>query len=166
MSILIPDLILDSVSKIDIGLLSYLGIRGLILDVDNTLSPPHQKLPTSDIIQWFHLMHQGGIKMVIVSNNNRKRVAFFAKDLGIEYIPFGLKPLPFAVLTAVKRMGIAKSEAVVIGDQIFTDILAANLAGIKTILVNPIDKMESVILRFKRKLEKPVIRRYHKRSGK
>jgi HAD superfamily phosphatase (TIGR01668 family) len=78
----------------------------------------------------------------------------FAKKIGLDYISLGLKPLPFGYLRAIKKLNVKKSEAAIVGDQIFTDVLGGNLVGMKTILLTPIKLEDSYGFRFKRWLEK------------
>ena len=97
--------------------------------------------------------------MHVVSNNTNKRVAPLAALLGLEFTANGAKPLTFGVNRAVKAMGAAKSETLVVGDQIFTDVMAGNLAGIRTVLVEPFHLEKTWTFRLKRRVESVVFHR-------
>ena len=94
-----------------------------------------------------------------MSNNTNKRVAPLAALLGLEFTANGAKPLTFGVNRAVKAMGAAKSETLVVGDQIFTDVMAGNLAGIRTVLVEPFHLEKTWTFRLKRRVESVVFHR-------
>lgn len=97
--------------------------------------------------------------MRVVSNNNKKRVEPLAEKLGLPFTANGAKPLTFGVNRAVKAMGAKKSETLVIGDQIFTDVMAGNLAGIRTVLVEPFHLEKTWTFRLKRRIESLVFHR-------
>ncbi len=104
MSVFTPDLMLRDVTRIDKSLLDANGLRGLILDVDNTLADHGSQLVRPRVEQWICRMKEGGIKLVIVSNNTRKRVEPFAKRLSLDYISMGCKPLTVGLSRAQQRM--------------------------------------------------------------
>ena len=97
--------------------------------------------------------------MRVVSNNTNRRVKPLARTLGLEFTANGAKPLTFGVNRAVKSMGVRKRETLVVGDQIFTDILAGNLAGIRTVLVEPFHLENKWTFRLKRTVEGLVFKR-------
>ena len=166
MSIFSPNYIFKRITSITPLFLQEKGITALILDVDNTLtSHGSQELP-EDIKLWLVKMKENGIKLTISSNNTKKRVTPFAEKIGLEFVSFSCKPSPHALNTARKRMGVKKSEVALVGDQIFTDILGANIYGITAIMVEAmaIDVHKTILL--KRKLEKPFIAKYYKNGGK
>ena len=87
---------------------------------------------------WIDRVHAAGIPTCVVSNNfHTKQVERSARELDSECIHHAMKPAPFAVRAALKRMGVSPNEAVLIGDQVYTDIIAGNLAGVRTVLVRP-----------------------------
>jgi hypothetical protein len=114
------------------------------------------------VIEWLSVMRNLGVKMVIVSNNTEKRVAPLARELGIDFIAFGCKPLPFGIRRAIQLTELSrlpKSQLAIVGDQIFTDIIGGNLYGIKSILVEPFYLEDSWTFRLKRKIESIVFNR-------
>lgn len=146
-------------SDITPSFLNKHNIRGLLLDLDNTLTTHDNPRPAEGILEWIAKIKSVGVKMVIVSNNHPPRVKPFADKLGLEYICEGKKPLSSGFNRAQKLMNIPFSQLAVVGDQIFTDILGANLKRIKGIFVCPIEMegKNQKFIRFKRILEKPFL---------
>ena len=155
-----PDVKLDRITDIKIELLKKYGISALILDVDNTMSTHHGQILTEGLSDWLAYMQNGGIDLTILSNSNEKRVAPFAAKVGLDYISMGLKPLPFGFLRAVRSLGVKRKNAAIVGDQIFTDVLGGNAAGLKTILLTPIKPETALRFRFKRRLERLIFKIY------
>lgn len=138
------------------------GIRGIILDVDNTLEPYEHELPGEHVKAWLESLKAVGIQAAIVSNNNRSRIKRFNEHLGlVAYYKAG-KPFKRNLVRAMKDMQTDKSSTILMGDQVFTDVWAAHNAGIPAILVPPINDKRDFITRLKRKLEIPVLKKYEK----
>lgn len=135
------------------------NIKGLLLDLDNTLTTHDNPKPADGVSDWILKIKSIGVKMVIVSNNHPPRVKPFADMLGLDYICEGKKPLSSGFNRAQKLMNIPFEHLAVVGDQIFTDMLGANLKRIRGIFVCPIEKegKNKRFLRFKRILEKPFL---------
>ena len=88
--------------------------------------------------EWLSRAHELGFKLIMVSNNwHKDQVARSAGELGMDYISFACKPLPFAITAGMRRLGARKDESVMIGDQLYTDVWGGNFAGVQTILVKP-----------------------------
>ena len=146
--------------------LSNLGIKGIILDIDNTLEPYEHPDPGEHVVKWLESLTSVGIKAAIVSNNNGNRVERFNKNLKLPaYFKAG-KPFKKNLLNAMRDMGTDKTNTVLMGDQVFTDVWAAHNAKIKAILVPPINDKRDPLTRFKRILEKPVLNKYEKNINK
>ena len=154
-----PTFWLKSVLQIDEKFLTENGVKALVLDMDNTLSMHGNPAAEAGVDEWLGKMRALGVKMRVVSNNTNKRVAPLAALLGLEFTANGAKPLTFGVNRAVKAMGAAKSETLVVGDQIFTDVMAGNLAGIRTVLVEPFHLEKTWTFRLKRSVESVVFHR-------
>ncbi len=165
MSIFTPDYIFGKTTDITPEFLKKLGIKNLLLDVDNTLTTHDNPHPGEGIMDWLELMRKSGINMMIVSNNYEKRVQPFADMLGLDFMSFATKPLPRGFLKGMKALRGNKKDTAIIGDQIFTDILGAQLAGITAIMVLPIEEEHGALFKLKRKLEKPVIKKYIDKKG-
>ena len=114
------------------------GVRCVLLDRDNTCVPRDSKVAPPEVMAWIEALHDAGISTCLVSNNfHTKQVERSASELESEVVHHAMKPAPFAVWAALKKMGVSKGEAVLVGDQLFTDMAAGNLAGVRTILVRP-----------------------------
>ena len=162
----IPDYRFDSFDLVSPDFLLNLGIKGVILDVDNTLEPYEHPDPGEHVLDWLDSLNKVGIKTAIVSNNGRERVERFNKNIKMPaYFKAG-KPFKKKVLRAMNDIGADKTNSVFMGDQILTDVLAAHNAGIPAILVPPINDKRDLFTRFKRLLEKPFLRMYDKKHRK
>ncbi|WP_024859980.1 YqeG family HAD IIIA-type phosphatase [Ruminococcus flavefaciens] len=135
------------------------GIKGLILDVDNTLTTHDHPVPAKGIREWLDKMKKNGIKLIIVSNNNAERVKPFAAPLGLDFVSDSGKPLKRGYKAAMKKMGLSSAETAAVGDQLFTDVWGANFAGVKMLYVEPMEPepKSKRFIRFKRVLEKPFL---------
>lgn len=143
-------------------MLRTLGVRGVVLDVDNTMAAHSDQTPFPGVTDWIRRMQDAGIRLVVVSNNYKKRVAPFAERLSLPYISFALKPSPFGYLRAKRKMGLKARECAAVGDQIFTDIVGANLCGMRSVLLEPTAPDPALTVRFKRFLENFFRPRYAK----
>ncbi len=146
-----------TVDCISAELLEYYNIKGLILDLDNTLTTHDNPIPAERVEAWLDNMRKNNIAMMIVSNNHYERVKPFANNLRLEFVCDGKKPLSRGFNEAQKRMNIPFENIAAVGDQIFTDILGANLRRIKSIYVFPIKHETTAFFKFKRFMEKPFI---------
>ena len=160
-----PKVYVNSVYNIDLKKLKKVKkIKGLIVDLDNTLVAWGQKEVSQKIIEWVNEAKKLGLKICIVSNTNSKRVAEFAKIFNIPYHSKYFKPFSIAFNNGLKILDTKKSETAVIGDQIFTDIWGGNRLKLLTILVTPIVKKDSIGTFLHRNLEKIIISFWIRRS--
>ncbi len=137
-------------------ILCEMGIKALILDVDNTLTTHNNPAPAYGVSEWIENTRKAGIKLMIVSNNHAQRVSGMADTLGLPFVAEGAKPLPAGYKKAAESLGVSKSELCAVGDQIFTDILGANIFGIKSVFVRPIELESGFFFKIKRFFEKPL----------
>lgn len=165
MTLKMPLYSVDRVTQITPKLLHSIGAKAVLLDVDNTLSPPESQVPFPGTIQWVQRMRSEGFQLIILSNNFRRRVAPFAAQYGLPYVSFALKPLPGGYLRALRRLHVCRQQAVVVGDQVYTDILGANLVGLKSILITPCVQEDSVSF-LRRRHGEEAIRRELKETGR
>ena len=163
---LVPDYIFNAFDEASADFLESIGVKSVILDIDNTLEPYENPTPGERVITWLDSLKAKGINTAIVSNNNWKRVNLFNKDLGMPAIAWGKKPFKVNVVRAMNMISAEKKSTVFIGDQILTDVLAAHNAGIRAILVYPIKDKQGFFTRFKRLIERPFIKKYEKRANK
>lgn len=161
-----PKEYLNSVKDISIELLNKNNIKGLILDVDNTLISLDKKMPAG-IVEWVKNIKAKGIKICILSNSNKiDKVEAVAKLIETPYIFFGKKPLKSGFLRAQNILKLKAENIAVVGDQIFTDVIGANRCNMFSILVKPIEEKDYLITKIKRPLEKMIIKKYQKNKLK
>lgn len=160
-----PFRIVRTVHEISLDELSAEGIRGIVIDLDNTLIGWRLKEPAPEVAAWVREALDRGFAIAIVSNNERAWVKSVAALLGIiTFVHTALKPLPFGVIRAVKQMRVRRQETVVVGDQLFADVLAAKLLGIRAILTEPIVSREHRAMWPIRALERYMLRQTIKRQ--
>ncbi|MGJ7921449.1 YqeG family HAD IIIA-type phosphatase [Neobacillus sp. LXY-4] len=140
------------------------GVKAIITDLDNTLVEWDRAYATPNLIEWFEDMKKNGILVTIVSNNNEERVKAFSDPLGIPFIFQARKPMVRAFQKALNQMGVQKEEAVVIGDQLLTDVLGGNRGGFHTILVVPVAKTDGFITKFNRQIERIILNWFRKKG--
>jgi uncharacterized protein len=135
------------------------GWRGIVLDLDNTCCAYHKPELAAGVAAWVASARDRGFRIVMVSNNFSERVAAAGAQLGVASVPNALKPLPFGFLRALRLLGTRRRETVVIGDQVFTDVLGAKLLGLRTVLTEPIVAHDFPLTRVLRFLECLVYKR-------
>lgn len=163
---LLPDYRFDKFSDANAELLTKIGVKGIVLDIDNTIEPYENAVPSAAVITWLSELSAAGIKAAFVSNNDRERVELFNKELRLPAYYKAAKPFKKNVIKALNDMGVDRSEAILMGDQVFTDVLAAKNSGIRAILLPPIKDKTDIFTKFKRLLEKPILKRYDRKYGK
>ena len=146
-------------------LLTSLGIRAVLVDIDNTLASYEQPEPDEAIISWFSALSAAGIRAALISNNGSERVELFNRKLSLDAYPDSKKPSGRVLSRAMAKMGSDATNTALIGDQLLTDALAAHRLGLSAIIVPPIKDKTSLFFKFKRWLERPYIRRYKKLQG-
>ena len=160
---LYPKLYCEKITDITIDYLKKNNIKGLILDVDNTLIDYSSRKYSKEIKAWVKELKRKDVKVYILSNSlSYKTVSRVAKELGMQYTYNAKKPFLKGFEDIKNKEKISKNEMIMIGDQMFTDIWGGNRFGIKTILVSPIEKKERIHTRFKRPIERFVMRKYLK----
>ena len=153
-----PTVSVERVTDITPELVRAMGADTLLLDVDNTLAAHGSPEPFPGSVAWTHNMRDAGIQIIIVSNNYAHRVAPFAQQYDLPFLCRAFKPLPSGYHRAASIMRAKHRTTVVVGDQVFTDVLGANLSGMKSILLMPVTPEASLSFRVRRRLEKPVRR--------
>ena len=136
---LIPNFLFESIYAIDPARLRARGVTLLLADLDNTLVPYGVPLPDDRLRAWRDELAAHGVTLFLLSNNRHEsRPRVFAEGLDVPYIGHAGKPKSPSFYKAMERMGAEKGQTAIVGDQVFTDILGGNRAGISTILVEPI----------------------------
>lgn len=159
-----PDWYCDSILSIDTAKLKATGVEGFIIDLDNTLLPRDERETSNEVKDWLRKTRRLGFRMCIVSNNRGERVKEVANELGLSVVTLAAKPYKGAFKQGLKILGTHREKTVVVGDQIFTDILGGNLAGLKTILVVPMSSKELFHTRVLRYFERIIIKKLMKRN--
>ncbi len=142
------------------------GFKGIILDVDNTLTTHDNPVPGEGVEKWLADAAEAGLKMIILSNNSAQRVTPFAEMLKLDFESDGKKPLRSGYLRAMKKLGTSKKQTLAIGDQIFTDVLGARFAGIYCIFTDPIEPEHTKFFKFKRWAERPILSSFERSRKK
>ena len=130
------------------------GIRGLIIDLDNTLLGFRETELAQEHLEWVAQAHERGFRMAMLSNNFSQRVNSLAAQLQVPCFPNALKPLPFGFLRAKRCLNLRRHQIAVVGDQLFTDVLGGKLCGLYTILTEPIELKDFPITQFFRFFER------------
>ena len=127
-----------TIDLVEVDWLIDQGVRCVLMDRDNTCVPRDTMVAPPQVQAWIDRVHAAGIPTCIVSNNfHTRQVERSAAELDSEVVHHAMKPAPFAVKHALRKMHVTADEAILIGDQLYTDIAAGNLAGVRTILVRP-----------------------------
>ena len=163
---LVPDYKFDTFDAVTAEHLLFIGVRCVLLDIDNTLEPYENPTPSERVLAWLSSLDASGISYAIISNNNKDRVEKFTAGLDIKAYPMSCKPFKRNLVRAMSELGVTPSETAFIGDQILTDVWAAHNAGVKAILVPPIKDKKDPFTRFKRLIERPFIKAFDRRQGR
>ena len=164
--LLYPKLYYKNVQSINLDELYNLGIKGIILDVDNTLIDKEKVMPEG-IVEWVETAKSKNFKVCILSNSNKKeKIETVAKKLNIDYLMFAKKPMKSGFKNALKLLNLNANECAAVGDQLFTDVLGANIMKINSIYVEPINENEYWYTKWKRPIEGLFLKRYMKGNKK
>ena len=163
---LIPDYVFETYGDVTPAFLESIGVRALLIDIDNTLAPYEQ--PTSDERHraWFDALDAAGIRTALISNNHRERVEEFNATLGREAYWHSAKPLGRTFRRVMRGWGLPREQVAVLGDQLLTDALGAKCLGLRVIIVPPIRDKKTAFVRFKRWLERPYMRAFYQQQNK
>ncbi len=163
---LLPDYDFPTFREVTPEFLKKIGKNAVLCDIDNTLVPYDQPLPTDDVCKWVIELQQNGIKIAFVSNNEKDRVEKFNEKIGIPYLYKSGKPSRKTVRIGTQLLNSKYEETVMLGDQLLTDVLTARLSGITAIWVPTIKKVETLFFRCKSAIERPYIKYYFKNKQK
>jgi hypothetical protein len=155
-----PDYYYDSVFLIPYDELWKKNIRGIIFDIDNTLTRFDEMQPSAKIVGLLSKLEKMGFRLCLVTNNTNKRLGLFSENLSIDGIANATKPLTRGLRRAMKTMGTQPAHTVIIGDQLLADVWAGKNAKITTILVKPVSDNDFFLVRAKRLLERRLLRKY------
>ncbi len=152
------------ITDITVEELTSQGIKGILLDVDNTLTTHYCPDLSDEVAAWLKTVVGAGIALTVVSNAKRYRVEPFAAKIGLSCVWLAAKPLPFGFWRGVRRLGVSRRQCLAIGDQTFTDTLGAKLAGVRVVQLEPIQLEEDKpFMMFKRRIEAYILKREERR---
>jgi HAD superfamily phosphatase (TIGR01668 family) len=140
-SLLTPDLYYSSLFAVDLDVLAERGVDTILIDLDNTILPRGALALEDRAYEWVALAKQR-FRVGIVSNNSKRHPAEMAEQLGVALVAKALKPSRRGVHAAMARLGSTPATTALIGDQMFTDVLAGNRAGVTSVLVGPLAKQD------------------------
>lgn len=153
---LLPTVIADSLPELTPRLLEQRGIKLLMLDFDNTIVPYTTNGPTEAMEQWLREMTASPISLCVVSNSRKNRVKVFCETYSLDCITHARKPFSKGIRQCLAKYGLPAERCALVGDQIYTDVLGANCAGVQSILVKAISN-HNFWLKARHVLEKPWI---------
>jgi uncharacterized protein len=164
LKLLTPKAQLETAFEITPQWLADRNLKGLALDIDNTLAPTHLPGNEAQIRAWLEPLRQAGIPIRIVSNGYPTRILEFCQLFNFDYVgvlgsKIAGKPIPSAFQHACQELGLPANQVAMVGDQIFTDVLGANIAGMYTVLVKPLTEKTMPHTKLIRNLEKLVLAR-------
>ena len=165
MLIFLPKYIFPKITDISHEFLRQHGIELLLMDFDNTMLPYTVNVPTQELLDWMRRMKDHNISLCIVSNSKKSRVPDFAKTYDVACVTHAAKPFSRGIRVAMERFGAEKSQTALVGDQIYTDVLGANCAGVTSLIVKSIDN-HNIWLKLRHILEVPFLTIAKKRRVK
>lgn len=155
----VPDMYVKNIFTINYDKLKSLGIKCLLFDLDNTLSPIDLSHPIKQVKNLINNLKNMGFKVMIISNSGKSRVEPFKNELGIDAAINSLKPKSTKFLKIMSKYKFNCDEIAMIGDQLMTDVYGANKLGITSILVNPMGEKDFFVSAFNRAREKHIFKK-------
>lgn len=151
----IPDYYFNRIEEITPAILKKLGIKGLVLDIDNTLTLDFSPDVSESVLAWLAEIKKEGFAAIIVSNNSAERAEPFAEKCALPFVARAKKPSARSLLAIGETLGCSLRETAVVGDQLFTDMAYAKNNGMVALGVKPLGGEKLVRIKLKRILEKP-----------
>lgn len=161
---LIPDIYQKSIYYINYDKLYKKGIRCILFDLDNTITPSHIKKPTKRLKKLFDELRDKGFKVIIMSNAPKHRIEPFKTYLNVDACAFSLKPRKDKYERIMEKFKYKHTEVAAVGDQLLTDIYGANKLDITSILVNPLTDHDFSVTFINRIIEKFIYDRLDKKD--
>lgn len=153
-----PDDFIEKYEFIDVDYMNMYNKKVIISDLDNTLISWDSRKDTKELGKWLRKMRKAGFDIIVVSNNTEERVKEFCKNLNLEYVAAAKKPFTTGFKKALKKLNRKPEEAIILGDQVLTDVLGAKSLGVMSVLVKPISKTDAFKTRINRFFEGIIIR--------
>lgn len=159
-----PDYLLEAVYNLDVENLKKRDIRGIMVDLDNTLIAWNNPDGTPELHQWLQAMRTNGIKVIVVSNNKHDRVKRAVAKFDVDFVSRAMKPFAWGINKALVKLNERPDHVIMVGDQLMTDIRAAHRAGVRSILVKQLVESDGWSTKFnrwrERRVWKKLIRKY------
>jgi HAD superfamily phosphatase (TIGR01668 family) len=152
-----PQLAFPTVAEATHALLERPGLKGVLLDVDNTIVNYGTMQATPEAVLAIAALRER-YAVALISNNRPHKVKTLAAELDLPFVADACKPFPWRIRQLLRSIDVAPNEAAMVGDQIFTDILGANRAGVLSVLTNPLTEKDFPATRIIRATEKMVLR--------
>jgi HAD superfamily phosphatase (TIGR01668 family) len=154
----------EKVEDFDASRFERWGVRGIALDLDNTIVPWHTSLVTPGAAAWIRDVLGRGIGICLITNNYSGGAAATSALFEIPVIRGALKPSPWSFRGALRALGVEGANAAVVGDQLFTDVLGGKLVGMRAVLVEPLSRAEFPTTKIVRFFERPMLAMLRKRG--
>ncbi|KRM68122.1 YqeG family HAD IIIA-type phosphatase [Apilactobacillus ozensis] len=151
-----PTWMIPTIYQISPSRLNKMGIKAVFTDLDNTLIPWNNTYGTNQLKSWISELDRYEIKLVIISNNSYKRVGKAVQNFRVDYIARAYKPLPTGLNKALKKYNLNSRQVIMIGDQLLTDVVASNNAGVRSVLVKPVLPSDAWNTKLNRFIEKKI----------
>lgn len=153
-----PALVVQAAPDVTPEILDSLGVRAVLIDMDDTIVASNSDELAPAYCDWVESLRRHDVPMLILSNGERSRVARCSRQLGIDGLALIGKPLGRAFRRGLKQLGTEPHETAMIGDQLFTDVLGANAAGLTSILVTPLSPGRLPHTRLMRRIERLLLK--------
>ncbi len=165
--LLMPRYRFKSVLDVTPADLQKMGAKAVGLDIDNTLAPDGTMKFIDGAKEWIDNIQDAGFPIMLISNGTILRVAPIAKKFGLPYVSLSMKPFTRGLLRAAKRMGVEITELAMLGDQLFSDIKAANRCGAIAVRIDPLPmkSLYPLYYAWKEKREQPILAEFEKLHG-
>ena len=160
----IPDIYAKNIFNVNYKKLKKDGIKCVLFDLDNTIAPIGEKEPSKDVKELFAFIDDLNIKIIILSNSNKKRVAPFKEILNVDSAYLSMKPLKRKLKKVLGMFNLDFSEVALIGDQVMTDVFCANRCGITSVLVDPLTEEDKFLTKINRRFEKSILNKLKKKG--
>ena len=159
-----PDDFVEKYEFIDVEYMNMHNKKVIISDLDNTLISWDSKKDTKELNRWLKKMKRAGFDIIVVSNNSEERVEEFCKQLNLQYVADAKKPLTHGFKKALSKLNRKPEEAIILGDQVLTDVFVAKSLGVMSVLVKPISKTDAFKTRINRFFEGIIVQNLTRRK--
>lgn len=161
-----PDHHVSAVSAIDPTLLVEAGVDAVLLDLDNTLVAWRGSEVPNHTEEWVEACKRAGLRLCLVSNTrNLPRLKALSERLGIPFVRGRMKPARDGFERALALLRSSPGKAVMVGDQLFTDVWGANRMGMRSIWVERVHPKEFFGTKISRMAERLLLRTLRRAWG-